>query len=643
MTEYKGYAGKIIRVDLTNSEVTIEALNLDEVVPLIGGFGYNNKLIYDLIPSGADALSPENPIVLGTGPLAGTMAPGSVRLVGTTKYPLTGAITSGAGSMSVASRLKWAGYDHVVITGASPDPCYLLIDDDDVRICDASHLWGKRVDETTDALYEKHPGCGVLAMGPGGENLVKFAIAFTDKGGTLGRGGFGAVMGSKKLKAVAVRGTHGSEVADTKRFMDTVNSLFARAKKYPQLQECIELGIMQNWDNYLKALPLGEWPAEKIDELYGLDIYKKVKKERVACTTCFIADKDVLEIPDGEFAGTETYTHSYLAVALSGVHFGLEDFHEAVKIADTVNANGVCQMTFEAMISYLKDLQTAGLLTEENSMGLDFKDDFEGLMNILDCITHRRGLGNILADGWTATLKHFGEDTRSFTKLIKDQDSTFDPRVSGLGTMEFEQIVNPRGAQSAASGSPSYIPGLPIEMFHRHAERMGADKAMAERIFEKEGDFNVGRLTRLAEDWYTVFNALGVCNRHVVNRFYSLKTFAELYSAATGIEKTDQDLREAADRIWSLQKALNVREGFDRDNDTYPDKWFEPFMDSKDKQKKMTDYFKSREITPDELNRYLNDYYDERGWDVRRGIPTRQKLADQGLEEIARDMADLLP
>jgi aldehyde:ferredoxin oxidoreductase len=499
------------------------------------------------------------------------------------------------------------------------------------------------VDQTTDALYEAHKGCGVLTMGPGGENLVKFALAFTDKAGTLGRGGFGAVMGSKKLKAVAVRGSRGLAVADTKRFMETVSSLFERAKKYPLLQECIDLGIMQNWDNYLKALPMGEWPPEKIDELYGLDVYKKVKKERIACPTCFIADKDILELGDGEFAGTETYTHSYLAVALSGVHFGLEDYHEAVKLADTVNANGICQMTFEAMVSYLMDLKSEGVLTEENTMGLDVKGDFEGLMNLLDCITQRRGLGEVLAQGWVETINHFGEDTRKFTKLIKDQDTTFDPRVSGLGTMEFEQMVNPRGAQSAASGSPSYIPGLPIEMFYRHAERMGADKAMMERIFDKPGDFNVGRLTRLAEDWYTLFNALGVCNRHVVNRFYSVKTFAELYSAATGIERSDRDLMEAADRIWSLHKALNVREGFDRKDDTYPDKWFEPFVEGKAEQKKMTDYFRSHEITPDELNRYLNDYYDERGWDVQRGIPTGDKLTAQGLNDVARDLSEILP
>jgi aldehyde:ferredoxin oxidoreductase len=209
--------------------------------------------------------------------------------------------------------------------------------------------------------------------------------------------------------------------------------------------------------------------------------------------------------------------------------------------------------------------------------------------------------------------------------------------------MEFQQMINPRGAQSAASGSPSYIPGLPIGMFYRHAERMGADKAMMERIFANPDDFNVGRLTRLAEDWYTVFNAMGVCNRHLVNRFYSMKTFADLYTAATGIEKSDSDLTEAADRIWSLHKAINVREGFDRKDDTYPQKWFEPFVESKAQQKKMTDYFKSREITPEELDRCLDDYYDERGWDVKQGVPTKKKLSGQGLEDIARDLSDILP
>jgi aldehyde:ferredoxin oxidoreductase len=219
---------------------------------------------------------------------------------------------------------------------------------------------------------------------------------------------------------------------------------------------------------------------------------------------------------------------------------------------------------------------------------------------------------------------------------IKGRGIVRDPRVDGLGTMEFEEITSPRGAHVQAAGSPSYNPGRTLEDFERHSERMGAPPDAVKRIVGPNA-INPGRLSRYSEDWFSLFNCLSLCNRAWVNRFYHVKTVAEFYSALTGIEVTPAELMRYAERAWNMFKLLNVRLGFGRKDDEVPAAWFKP-LKGEGTEYAMADYYKTRTLTKEDVERFLDDYYDERGWDIKTGIPTPQKLRELGLFAEAAEL-----
>jgi aldehyde:ferredoxin oxidoreductase len=233
--EYYGYAGNILYVDLSSGRIRKEPLDISIAEKFIGGWGINYRLIWDLLKPGTDPLSPDNPIIIGAGPLIGTLCGGG-KIQGTTKFALPATedgrhyvASASGGSSRFGIWMKNAGYDHLVITGRAPSPAYLKIIDDDIEICDARDLWGSTdIYKASDDLCRRYPDCGVIAIGQGGENLVRNSMAIVDKRAHFGRGGLGAVMGSKNLKAVITYGTKGIKIADTKRFMKTIKRLYGQ-------------------------------------------------------------------------------------------------------------------------------------------------------------------------------------------------------------------------------------------------------------------------------------------------------------------------------------------------------------------------------------------------------------------------------
>jgi aldehyde:ferredoxin oxidoreductase len=259
------------------------------------------------------------------------------------------------------------------------------------------------------------------------------------------------------------------------------------------------------------------------------------------------------------------------------------------------------------------------------------------MRDLVETITFRKGGGDILAEGWTATVKEFGLDPSRYTSHVKGLGTQFDPRERGLGTMEFEQLVNPRGGHHQSGGSPSYNQGAPVEMFEKHADRMGAPPDALRRVMDSPLGFNVGRYTRYSEDWFSLFDSLGICIRSQNNRFYSADICARLFSTATGIEMDKPAIMQAAERVWNLYKILNWREGFDRNADQPPDKWFVP-LKAAGSEFEMRDYFQTRPLTRADLQQFLDDYYAERGWDPKTGLPTREKLEELNLEFAVKDL-----
>jgi len=594
-TSLYGFTGKVLSVDLDARSYHAEVLDREWREQSLGGFGLNLRLYESLAKPGCDPLSPANPLILGAGPLVGTLAPGASRVIATSRFPLTGAVACASGGMGLGPQLKWAGYDHLVIRGSAAQPCYLLVEDGGAQIVAAPELWNRDTHQTTAELWSRHPGSSVACIGQAGENQVSAALAIIDRSSTLGRGGLGAVMGAKLLKAIVIRGDGGVAVADPDRFMRAVDGLHSRLRSWPRRERALQLGMLASYP--------GLEPA-----------YLQVRRGRMACPSCFVGDKDVLGLPDETPGSFTTSCTSYLNAMLLGLLLDL-DLREQILILDLLDRLGLCFITFMNMSLFLRDLTAHGLLQPRDlelpdMSGTPVLEGFRCLANLAEAIALRQGIGAVLAEGWRAALGHFGPEAARFAITVKGQDCLYDPRVSGLGTMEFEQIVSPRGPTSASSGSPTYSPGTPLEDFPRHAARMGATPEAVERICAG-GDLNVGRLTRYSEDWFSLFSSLGICNRAQNNRFYNIEVIGELFSSGTGMETGPRDLMNRAAASWELYRALNRREGFSEADDRAPAQWFREDEVWR-RSGRMEDYFHSRAVTPAEMEQLLQDYRDER-------------------------------
>lgn len=609
-----GYAGSILYVDLTTQSIRKEPYNFEAAKGLIGGYGMNNKLAYDLMRPGVDAFSPENTIVIGTGPFTGTLVPGAGKLLVTTKFPLNGAFATAAGGGCFALMLKTAGYDHVVIKGRSEKPVYLRITEEGAFFNDAKGLWGKDSFDTIDELRKLYEPCSVIPIGQAGEHLVRISLTTVDKAGTLGRGGLPAVMGSKNLKAIVVeQGEQAIDVAHRLELQKLANALQERILKWPGRQFILDNGLFPA-------------PADM------RELHHKTRQP-LACPGCPLAEKVAVRLKEGTYAGLQTYMPHFSTNRFES-KTPEQAYEQSLKYIDTLNRYGLCIMNFNQIVSVVLAAYRDGTITKKDT-GFELKGDLETALELARMTAHREGIGDALAEGLAGAAEKLGLKN---VFHIKGQNVIYDPRLRGMGTMEFEQMTTPRGSHSAAAGSPAYEPGRPPGDFLRHGERMGISEEALKRVVSPDS-FNPGRFSRYSEDWYALFNSLGLCNRAHVNRFYHVKTIAEFYTAVTGIEITPAALMQAAERAWTIEKMLNVREGFGRKDDKAPESWFKPLV--KDgKEYAITDYYKTKVLTREDVEGCFNDYYDERGYDKMTAAPTPEKLKELGLESMA---GDLLP
>ncbi len=614
-----GFAGKILYVDLTRGKIRKEPLDTIQVEKFSGGLGLTVKLAYDMIMPGTGALSPHNPIVLGVGPLVGTSLPATSRVYVITKLPASRAVGwCGGGGVTFGCLLKNAGYDHVVIEGRAECPVFLKIIDDDVEICDGRSLWGKGVEETCETLWRNFERpAGVISIGQAGENQVSFSMAYIDRLSTIGRGGFGAVMGSKNLKAILVSGTQGIHVADRKAYKTLSEGLLKNIREYPYLKEWQNLGL-------LKSLPI-----------VSKKVYKKIKERRIACISCPIGDKDVVEIRDGDFQGLVKYSSSAVNL-LTPLIYGFKDYREAIKCTATLDEYGIDMFEFFGVMDFANALYDHGIIPEkliETEINLRSISSMETWAKK---VSFREGFGNTLAEGFRGMLAKFGEEAGKYAPCMVKGMLPYVGPMGPLpwdlfGTMELGLVVDPRGPHVGAGGSPTYFAKRPLEVFPRHLARMGISEEAIERILpglnfpEHEQKLKVGRLLRYSHRWFSVLGSLGICARAQINRFYNASLCAELYEAVTGIETDLEKLMLRADRAWTLLKMANVREGFTRKDDTPPNKWFEA--------PGFKDYLTGKPISREALESMVEEYYDEQGWDIKTGIPTTRRLKKLGLSE----------
>jgi len=643
-----GYAGQVLYIDLTKEETRKEPLDLDMARKFLGGFGLNCKFAWDLLDPEVDPYSPDNMIFMGMGPMLGTAAPASNKHSVMSKWPSTGAISPGTAGGDFGINVKLSGYDQVIIKGKAKKPVYIKINGDDVQICDASDLWGKDTYETTDMLWEKHGRhYAVIAMGTAGERLVNTTICLIDKCTSWGKGGLPAIMGSKNLKAFVACGNKGIKVADPKRLMERTRMIQKRFESYPDRQKLLDLGTMDGfvfWAD-IHGMSMNNWtsrfPTDEAYRLYNTDYYlENINVGRVSDPTCPMGCKDHVKVKKGEYSGTEAWVSSFYGrVVHMAARCQVGSYEKNVKAQEFFQRTGLCIHSYTALIDWAVELYERGILTKEDTGGVELRHDFETTMYLAEQADKREGLGGILSQGYNKAIQDIGRGCEKYAVQVKGMEPLYDPRINRVSSAEFNQVVNPRGAHAPQGASTLYMSkDADPKGYKDWLEDRGVPKDALERIFSRSGYFNIARLCSYAEDWVAFMNSVGMgCLRGRVDNFLKGEDWSEAYSAVTGFETSLTELRTAIRRCYNLYKALNVRAGFSRKDDVFPDRWFEPLETPDRGTMLLCDYF-GTPLSREDCNKLLNDYYDERGWDIETGIPTEKTLLDCGLGVVAKDL-----
>jgi len=604
-----GWAGKILHVDLSTQNIWEEEFPTELGRKFLGSRGINAKFLWDLINKpGINPLAPENPLIFGTGLLTGTSAPSSGRTTITCKGAATNLYLKTNMGGHWGAELKFAGYDHLIMHGASTKPVYLLIKDNKVEIRDASALWGLDVRQTTEKLKEDHgdPELKVATIGPAGENLVLFAPIMNSVYNAAGRGGAGAVMGSKKLKAIAVRGTGEVTVKEPKKFHKL--ALAARSAFY---SDPYGLKYYMWGTGGFVAKENGVKGSVLISPNFMLRVGQF--KRRHGCFGCSIGCHRYIELDSGPYAGTFTCGPEVETVEALGRDCGNVDFETLVKANDLANILGMDTISVGKVIAWAMESYERGVLGDyAEDIKLEFGNT-EAIMQVLPMIAYRKGkLGNLLADGTKRAAEKIGQDSIKWAMQQKGLEDHGGTTLQSRGSYVLGCAANPRGPDHL-SAQP--VPAFGTQVHHREKMEEITGSKWPGPLEEK----NVPLVTRWHEDMFTSLDCLGFCIFSGISALaVTFENMAEMFSLATGIDMTEDELRLAARRVFNLEKSFNVQEEVKREDDYPP--WYYPTKDIKDPAA-LEGYDDSKAY----WDRMLDGYYSLHEWDPRTTKPYKDK------------------
>jgi aldehyde:ferredoxin oxidoreductase len=620
MSEANKYIGKILRVDLSRG--TIQQVPMDEgfARKYVGGRGFTSRLQYDLIPVDIDPLGPENVLIIAPGALTGTVAASASRFVVGARSPLTGILGDANGGGFFGPVLRRAGFSLVLIFGQSPNPVYLCINDNQVEIRDASHLWGKDVHYTTDTiLQECGKGARVAAIGPAGENLVRIAGIIADKDHAAARTGVGAVMGSKNLKAIAARGTKPVPLYDREAFMEIsarMDEIEANDKRAREFGERGTLGTLidhhsaiggLNTKNYQYGIFEGK---EKIDN-EALSASYLIKT--TGCYRCPVKDDRYSRVDEGEFAGTEVGGPEYSTAVAFGSGVGNDNLAAILKGNDLSNRYGLDTIDLGGVIAFSMELYQRGILTQKETDGLALEwGNYHAMLELIERIAHRRGaFADLLADGLHHAAQEIGRGAERYAVHVKGMTpAPLDARA--VKVYNFRYAVGPRGADHLRISVPGgyVLDTLPL------------DEA-AKKLDYWQGIVTLPDLMGLCKFIYTYY-----CESVDTTLRKNLEIIPAMYHAATGFDLSSDDLLEVARRVNNVERAHNNRLGLTAREDTLPPRFTEDPMPDGPAKGKVYDI----------LEPLKKAWYQVQQWDEESGIPTRQRLESLGLADIADDL-----
>ena len=576
----KGFFGKLLRINLTDRSYTVEEIPEEIFKTYLGGKGLGSYLLLENVKPGIDPLSEDNRLIFVAGPATGTKMWGASRYGVYSKSPQTGLYAESYSGGKVAPLMRKTGYDAIILEGIADVPLYLEISDCKVKFRNAGHLWGKDTFETEDKVIEEVdvPGAQALVIGPAGENLVRFACIENNYWRSAGRTGMGAVMGSKKLKAIVFHGETQVEVADAELLKDLIKSITAKAKDNLAVKAYQTYGTTQmvKTMNCAETFPTKYWSQgiyENWKDISGDALNAEHEVKANACPNCFLACGKLTTVTKGKHNGLKVEGPEYETIYAFGGLCGIGDLAEILHINDLCDRLGIDTITAGNLAAFTIEAVQRGKVQAELSYG-----DAKGIVALLNDIANVKGLGIILSQGIKYAAKAWDlEDIAIHVKGLEPPG--YDPRV--LKGMGLAYATSTRGACHLRA------------TFYK-AELSGMiDQAITEGKAKMFIDF---------ENRLTLFNTQILC---VFYRDMILwPELRQLVKAVTGWDYTQKELEELANRIVTLTKAFNIREGASREQDTLPKRMFrEPLNEGKDT------------ITVEELDFMLDEYYKLRGWD----------------------------
>lgn len=598
-------AQKMLRVNLTDRSTSTEEISSKDIEMFLGGRGLGSAMMYRELPGGIDPLDPENKLYYLTGPLTGTTAPGSSRFLVNTKSPLTGCYLMGLSGGYFGPELRKTGFNGVIVEGKASSPVYLLIKDSEVSFRDASKLWGMTTNITEEQIQEEQndPKIRVSCIGPAGENLGLYAGLFNERR-TVGRGGAGAVMGSKNLKAIAVRGSQKVEHQDRKKFMEAVKKSYRELKENPAtakglrtLGSCIfveamnEKGILP-WKNFSKNY---DPEVNKIMSVYTDFIVKSP-----ACAPpCPVNCAKYMLSREGKYAGAFSDGPEYETVYSFGTCLGIKDLNAIIAWDMLCDCYGLDTMSCGVSIAFATECFERGIITKKDTGGIELRfGESKYISELIRDIAYQQDFGRILALGTKRMAEIFGQGSSDFAMHVKGMEmGGYDPR--GAKSMALVFACGSRGGCHHAGG---YTVG--IEMSGK------VDP------FANEGKAAITKHTR---DRRTAFNDSSImCS--FVGIGVKDETIADMINATVGTNYTVDDLMMMGERINTVERIFNLREGLNPSDDTLPKRLLrDAFAEGPTKGQVV------------ELEGLLTDFYNLCGWDSVTGYPTKERLTQLGL------------
>jgi len=602
-----GYKGKLLRINLSKKSVIEEAIE-DRLFELfLGGRGVAAKYYYDEIPADVKPLSEENKIIFMTGPLTGVPVYSSTKFQLATKSPLTNMYLCSNSSGNVGPHLKFSGYDGIIVEGKSKEPVYVLIQDNRVQFLDATGIWGLKTNEVDDRLKEIHgdPRLSVMSIGPGGENLVRYACIQVD-GRSFGRGGCGTVMGAKNLKAIAVKGTGKINLADEKLLTDYIKANMANTRnskaghtKYgtAQYTEVINNFGCYPTNNFQTGVFTGG------ETTYADVMAKEYKIKNAACYRCPIACAQVCEVKEGPFKGAVS-DPEFETIGAFGGQCGVKDFGAIIAANMLCDEYGIDTMQTGTTIAFAMELYEKGLIDKTDTGGIDLSfGNAEAMVDMVKRIALRQGFGDFLAGSFYEMMEKRPEFKYYMMHCKGMAFAAYDPR--GFFGMGLAYGTSSRGA----------------------CHNVGGWTIRDELITGKYDRFAIagkGKMVKEIQDTRAYIDSLGICTVIRSGLGFTDNPKGKVLEWVTGVDSTPK-LMEIAERIYDLERVILNREGITRKDDYLPDRMSDEEMPE--------GQAKGKKLTREMFDVMLDEYYSLRGWDSN-GVPTKQKLDKIGLSEV---------